>query len=228
MNFETFDTSITIGLRRRLTEELEKEFKKSGYTNYEKVLDAISQIPRHYFLAKGFEVLAYENEAIEIEADQTISQPLTVAIQTYILDIKPEDHILEIGTGSGYQAAVLCLLAQEVVSLERHEVLYKKSSEKLRKLGLKNVRTSFQDGFIGNPRYAPYDKILVTCGAPEIPQTLIDQLKIGGQMVLPKDDGKGKQDMIRLTKKEDGSLEEENFGKFMFVPMLAGTDSKSF
>ncbi len=217
-----FDTNITIGLRRNMLEDIEKLFIEKNHTNFQNILEAMDLVPRHFFLGKGFEQLSYKNQNIDIEAEQTISKPTTVAIQTFLLNLKKNETVLEIGTGSGYQAAVLSHLAGKVYTIERHEILFQRATKKLKELGLKNIYTFLEDGFKGVPRYAPYDKILITCAAPEIPQNLVNQLKVGGQFVLPMEDGEGQQDMLRLTKNEEGSLSEEKFGKFEFVPMLEG------
>lgn len=219
---QSFDTNITIGLRRNMLEDIEKLFVEKGYIEYRQVLEAMDEVPRHIFLGKGFEQLSYKNQNVDIEAEQTISKPTTVAIQTFLLNLQKNETVLEIGTGSGYQAAVLSHLAGKVFTIERHEILFQRATKKMKELGLNNVYTFFDDGFKGVPRHAPYDKILITCAAPEIPQNLVAQLKVGGQFVLPVEDGEGQQDMLRLTKMEDGTLAEEKFGKFEFVPMLEG------
>jgi len=219
---QSFDTNITIGLRRNMLEDIEKLFVEKGYIDYSHVLEAMDEVPRHIFLGKGFEQLSYKNQNVDIEAEQTISKPTTVAIQTFLLNLQKNESVLEIGTGSGYQAAVLSHLAGKVFTIERHEILFQRATKKMKELGRNNVYTFFDDGFKGVPRHAPYDKILITCAAPEIPQNLVAQLKVGGQFVLPVEDGEGQQDMLRLTKNEDDSLSEEKFGKFEFVPMLEG------
>lgn len=223
---QIIETNITIGLRRNLIEEIKQLFELKKYQNYGRVLEAMREVPRHFFAPVGFDKMAYENQPMYIDEKQTISTPNTVAIQTYLLDIKPTDRILEIGTGSGYQASILGFLAAEVYSLERFKVLHDKAGDVIRKLGMTNIKMYLKDGFEGLESEAPFDKIIITCAAPEIPQNLIAQLKVGGIIVLPKDDGEGEQDMLRLVKNEDGSLEEEIFGKFKFVPMLTGINKK--
>lgn len=222
------ETNITIGLRRNLVEEIKQLFELKKYSNYEKVLEAIKEVPRHFFAPQGFEKMAYENQPMFIEEKQTISTPNTVAIQTYLLDIQPSDKILEIGTGSGYQASILGYLAKEVYSLERFKILHNKANEVIQKLGFYNIKLFLKDGFEGLEMYAPFDKIIITCAAPEIPEKLIAQLKTGGIIVLPKDDGEGEQDMLRLIKQEDNTLKKETFGKFKFVPMLSGVNKKIY
>jgi len=188
----------------------------------EKVLEAMSRLPRHLFLEKAFEEWAYKNVAFPIGSDQTISQPLTVAIQTGLLDVKKGEKILEVGTGSGYQACILSLLGAKVYTIERQSVLYEKTDKLLRELGFGSIRTFLGDGYAGLPRFAPFDKILVTAGATALPETLIDQLAVGGHLVIPIG-GNDVQTMWRYTKVEEGNIKSESFGKFKFVPFLKGT-----
>ena len=204
------------GLRKQLVEQL----RKKGITD-ERVLEAIEAIPRHYFLDSAFDKVAYEDKAFPIGEGQTISQPYTVAYQTELLDVQPTNRILEIGTGSGYQAAVLSVLAGEVFSLERQKKLFEKHREFNYLKQFDNLYLFYGDGFEGLPTYAPFDKILITAAAPVIPPKLLEQLKINGKMVLPLDDD-GMQKMMRITKKADGSFAEESFSNFSFVPMLKG------
>ena len=184
------------------------------------VLSAISIIPRHNFLPKGAESHAYIDKAIQIGSGQTISQPYTVAFQTELLEIKKYDKILEIGTGSGYQAAVLSEMGAKVYSIERHKPLYLSSKELLLKLNY-NVNVFLADGFTGLTNFAPFDKIIITCGAPEIPVKLLLQLKIGGIMVVPVDKNET-QDMLKIIKISEKDFDISSHGKFMFVPMLKG------
>ncbi len=188
----------------------------------EKVLEAMSRLPRHLFLEKAFEEWAYKNVAFPIGSDQTISQPLTVAIQTGLLDVKKGEKILEVGTGSGYQACILSLLGAKVYTIERQSVLYEKTDKLLRELGFGSIRTFLGDGYAGLHRFAPFDKILVTAGATALPETLIDQLAVGGHLVIPIG-GNDVQTMWRYTKVEEGNIKSESFGKFKFVPFLKGT-----
>lgn len=213
------ETELTKGLRRQLIKLLvEKQIKD------EKVLAAINKIQRHLFLDSAFLNMAYEDKALQIGAGQTISQPYTVAFQSELLEIKPRDKVLEVGTGSGYQACVLAELGAKVFSLERHKILYDKTSNMLRMLGYETkIKTFFRDGFEGLPTFAPFDKIIITCAAPDIPTTLLKQLKIGGYIVLPLEDGSQNQDMVRITKVSESEIKKEVFGKFVFVPMLNGT-----
>ena len=180
-------------------------------------------IPRHYFLEKTFADWAYKDVAFPIDADQTISQPYTVAMQTTLLDIKKGDKVLEIGTGSGFQACVLSHMGAKVYTIERQKKLFDKTEKFLHDIGFGNIRTLYGDGYEGAPRFAPFDKILITAGASEIPVKLIEQLKPGGIMVIPLGQG-DLQKMLRITKNEDGSLKKENFGNYRFVPFLKGVN----
>ena len=212
-----YDTYTLAGKRAQLV----KKLRDKGITD-ENVLSAINSIPRHCFIDKSIVNHAYIDKALRIEKDQTISQPYTVAFQTQILDIKPNDKVLEIGTGSGYQASVLAKLNCKVFSIERHKELYISAKNILRELKLK-VNTFYGDGFAGLPEIAPFDKILITAGAPEIPTKLLLQLKIGGVMVIPLDNGNTQQ-MLRITKISDTDFESKSFGEFNFVPMLPGKE----
>lgn len=187
----------------------------------EKVLDAMSRVPRHLFLDKAFEEWAYQNVAFPIGHDQTISQPLTVAIQTGLLDIRKGDKVLEVGTGSGYQACVLYLLGAKVYTIERQSGLYEKTDQLLRDMGFGLIRTFLGDGYAGLPRFAPFDKILVTAGASTLPEELIDQVAPGGHLVIPIGDDDG-QTMWRFSRLENGEMHSESFGQFKFVPFLKG------
>lgn len=204
------------GMRRQLIEELEEE----GITN-KAVLEAFDQVPRHYFLDSSFVNQAYSNTAFRIGAGQTISQPYTVAFQTDLLEVKRGDRVLEIGTGSGFQTAILCALGIKVFSIERQKDLFLKAKPLIESLGY-TPKLFYGDGYKGKASYAPYDGILVTCGAPFIPEELKKQLKVGGRLVIPVGEG-NHQVMTRLTKLEDDSWETETFGGFSFVPMLTKT-----
>ena len=172
-------------------------------------------------LDKAFEDWAYKDMAFPIEADQTISMPYTVAFQTELLDIAEGDKVLEIGTGSGYQAAVLFSMGAKVYSIERHRILFEKTSRLLRQMNMSGIRTLFGDGYQGAERFAPFDKILVTAGSQRFPDLLLSQLKIGGTMVIPLG-GNGGQEMMRYIKTAEGSCKRENHGPCSFVPMLSG------
>lgn len=209
--------------QRGLRKQLVLELSQKGIQN-KQVLEAIMAVPRHLFLDKAFEEWAYKDNAFPIDCDQTISQPYTVAFQTSLLDLQPKDKVLEIGTGSGYQACVLLEMGVKVYTIERHKTLYDKTEKLLTKIGYKSIRTFFGDGYLGLPRFAPFDKILITAAVPEIPTTLIDQLKPGGILVIPLDDHKQSQTMMRIYKLQDGSLKKESFGQFRFVPMLQGVE----
>jgi len=209
-----------MGLRAQLV----KQLREKGITD-EKVLQAIQTIPRHYFFDNAFEKIAYEDRAFPIAAGQTISQPYTVAYQTQLLQVNKNDKVLEIGTGSGYQTAILAELGTRVCTIERQKELFERIQHAYPfKRAYPGIRFFYGDGFLGLPTYAPFDKILITAAAPFTPPILLDQLKPGGIMVLPRDEGDS-QRMIRITKKPDGELVEESFDQFSFVPMLTGKNS---
>jgi protein-L-isoaspartate(D-aspartate) O-methyltransferase len=210
------DSYLYKGLRKNLVEEI----RRKGITN-EKVLDAIEAIPRHFFLDSAFGKTAYEDRAFPIGEGQTISQPYTVAYQTQLLDLKPFDKVLEIGTGSGYQACVLAEMNAQVYTIERQRKLYDQNRQFTFLKKYPAIRLFYGDGFEGLPTYAPFDRILVTAAAPSIPEKLVQQLKKGGLMVIPVNEGT-LQRMVRIRKNEDGSLFEEKFDQFSFVPMLEG------
>ncbi|MCF6142004.1 protein-L-isoaspartate(D-aspartate) O-methyltransferase [Flavobacterium sp. K77] len=207
------DTAKHQGLRNQLTSILEQK----GIVD-KNVLDAIKKIPRHLFLDSSFEDYAYQDKAFPIGAGQTISQPYTVAFQSQLLEVKKEDKILEIGTGSGYQTAVLCTMGAKVYSVERQKELFKKTSNLFPKLHIRPKHLSFGDGYKGLPNYAPFDSIIVTAGAPFIPQPLMAQLKIGGRLVIPL--GEDVQIMTLLIRKNETQFEKHEFGEFRFVPLL--------
>lgn len=198
-------------------QQLVKTVKKKGITD-EKVLAAIGKIPRHLFMDSSFEDHAYQDKAFPIAADQTISQPYTVAFQTELLEIKKGDRVLEIGTGSGYQTAVLCELGAKVYSIERQRELYKKTKSFLSKLGYRPKHLSFGDGYKGLPEYAPFEKIIVTAGAPDVPKDLLSQLKVGGRMVIPV--GSDVQTMTLFIRKSAKEFDRREYGAFRFVPLL--------
>jgi len=207
------DTLKHQGLRNQLI----KTLIKKGISD-ENVLKAMAKIPRHLFMNSSFEAFAYQDKAFPIAAEQTISQPYTVAFQTEKLKVKPGDKILEIGTGSGYQTAVLVALKAKVYSVERQQELYKKATVFLPKLGFKPKAIRFGDGYLGLPEFAPFDSIIVTAGAPYVPKALLSQLKIGGRLVIPV--GKDSQKMTLIVRKEDKVFDKKVFGDFSFVPML--------
>ncbi|WP_242093480.1 protein-L-isoaspartate(D-aspartate) O-methyltransferase [Aestuariivivens sediminicola] len=207
------DTFKHQGLRQKLV----KTVKSKGITD-ERVLNAIGSIPRHLFMDSGFLDHAYKDTAFPIAADQTISQPYTVAFQTELLDIKPGDKILEIGTGSGYQTAVLCELGARVYSIERQNELFKKTSKFLPKLGYRPKKLIFGDGYLGLEEEAPFDGIIVTAGAPHVPKPLLSQLKTGGRLVIPV--GRDIQIMTLFIRKGPKAFEQHEYGEFRFVPLL--------
>ncbi len=214
------DTYRHKGMRRKLVELL----RSKGITE-EAVLEAIDKVPRHLFLDNAFINFAYKNQAFPIGSDQTISHPFTVAFQTQLLELKKGEKVLEIGTGSGYQCSVLIEMGVKVFSIERHRSLHMKSKKMLNDLGY-FPKLFFGDGYKGLPGYAPFDKIIITAAAPFIPQDLLDQLKIGGSMIIPLGESE-KQEMQRLTKKAETEFLTETYGEFSFVPMLQDKSFKS-
>ncbi len=207
------DTGKHQGLRNQLAAVLEQK----GITD-KNVLEAIKKVPRHLFLNSGFEDYAYQDKAFPIGAGQTISQPYTVAFQSQLLQVERDHKVLEIGTGSGYQTAVLYAMGAKVYSIERQNELFKSTSLLLPKLGIRPKHLSFGDGYKGLPNYAPFDSIIVTAGAPLIPKPLMAQLKIGGRLVIPV--GNDPQIMTMLIRKTETQFEKQEFGEFRFVPLL--------
>lgn len=208
------DTFRHKGLRNRLVQEI----MKKGIDD-EHVLHAIGSVPRHLFFESSFIQFAYQDKAFPIGSGQTISQPFTVAFQSQILCVKQGNKVLEVGTGSGYQAAVLVELGAKVYTIERQRELYVKSSNVLPKMGYK-LQFFWGDGYKGLPQYGPFDRIIVTAGAPKIPEELLTQLCVGGIMVIPI--GDNSQTMIRITRVTESEFRQEALGKFAFVPMLKG------
>lgn len=207
------DTYLHKGKRRALVAELRKKGIQS-----ERVLEAINTLPRHFFFDTALISHAYEDKAFPIGEGQTISQPYTVAFQTQLLDVKPGDKILEIGTGSGYQAGILHLLGAEVFTIEYQKKLFDHTSRFLQRLGIQ-MHLFYGDGTGGLPAHAPFDKIIVTAGAPVVPEALIQQLKVGGILVIPVGDRK-RQAMVKITKKTSKEIQREEFEGFAFVPLL--------
>ncbi|MDA9773564.1 protein-L-isoaspartate(D-aspartate) O-methyltransferase [Saprospiraceae bacterium] len=206
------------GMRQQLVRLLQDQ----GITD-KRVLDAIRMVPRHFFLDSAFEERAYENRAFPIDAAQTISHPYTVAFQSQLLEVLPGDKVLEIGTGSGYQSCILAYMGAKVYSIERQEELFNFTSELLPRIGFRQIRTLFGDGYKGAPRFAPFDKIIVTAGATDIPKALLSQLAIHGKMVIPVGD-EDQQKMILYTRDSLKSFRKEEFGAFSFVPFLKGVN----
>lgn len=200
-------------MRQQLVDTLVKKGIKD-----QNVLKAINKIPRHLFMDSGFIDHAYQDKAFPIAADQTISQPYTVAFQSELLKVKPGDKVLEIGTGSGYQTAVLLELGAKVYSIERQQELFKKTSKFLPKIGYRAKSLIFGDGYKGLPEEAPFQSIIVTAGAPYVPNPLLSQLAIGGRLVIPV--GDDVQVMTLFIRKGPKEFEKHEFGDFRFVPML--------
>ncbi|HIP48504.1 MAG TPA: protein-L-isoaspartate(D-aspartate) O-methyltransferase [Lutibacter sp.] len=207
------DTPKHQGLRNQLVEIVALKGIKS-----KKVLEALAKIPRHLFMDSALESHAYEDKAFPIASNQTISQPYTVAFQTELLQVKTNDKILEVGTGSGYQTAVLLELGAKVYTIERQNELFKIAKRFLPKLGYRPKYMSFGDGYIGLPEYAPFNGILVTAGAPFVPKALLTQLTIGGKLVIPV--GEKVQIMTVYTRKGEKEFSKKEYGEFRFVPLL--------
>jgi protein-L-isoaspartate(D-aspartate) O-methyltransferase len=207
------DTYKHKGLRKQLVDQI----RQKGITS-EGVLRAINKIPRHLFLDSSFLEFAYQDKPFPIGSGQTISQPYTVAFQTELCEVKQGDKVLEIGTGSGYQACVLEELGAKVFTIERQRKLFTRSKKFLAEMGYK-AKVFYGDGYKGLPAFSPFDTILITAGAPELPEKLAEQLKPGGMIIVPIGSG-GIQIMMRYIKKENGELKEENHGSFRFVPLL--------
>ncbi len=203
---------LLLGQKKRMIEQL----RQKGITD-ENVLTAFDKMERHLFLESLLWPRAYDDIAIKLTTDQTISKPSTVAFQSQLLELQKGMKVLEIGTGSGFQAAILYAMGAKVYTIERQIALFKRTKPLLEKLA-PTVITYYGDGFKGYPQFAPYDRVIVTCGAPDIPQALLDQLKVGGIMVIPV--GTESQIMKKIVKISDSEYEEEDFGDFLFVPML--------
>lgn len=213
------DTFLHKSMRRQLVQSL----RGKGITD-ERVLAALDNIPRHFFLDPAFEKQAYEDRAFPITAGQTISQPYTVAYQTQLLEIGKFDKVLEIGTGSAYQACVLGELGVKLFTIERQKALYDYVGKFFFLSRYPNIKRFYGDGFEGLPTYGPFDKIIITCGAPFLPPKLLQQLKPGGIMIVPVGEGQN-QKMIKVTKDKDGQIYQQEMGDFSFVPMLQGKNN---
>jgi protein-L-isoaspartate(D-aspartate) O-methyltransferase len=213
------DTYRHKGLRKQLVDQI----RNKGITD-ERVLDAILRIPRHFFIDSAFDQIAYEDRAFPIAEGQTISQPYTVAYQTQLLEVKPYEKVLEVGTGSAYQACVLSMMGTQVYTIERQKQLYDHNKQFTYLRNFPSIRYFYGDGYQGLPTYAPFDKIIVTAAAPSIPDKLVEQLKSGGKMVIPVGEGRVQQ-MLRINKDAAGQIHEEIFDDFSFVPMLQGKNN---
>ncbi|MFZ9386882.1 MAG: protein-L-isoaspartate(D-aspartate) O-methyltransferase [Chitinophagaceae bacterium] len=212
----TEDTYRHKGLRKKLVQGIQVK----GITD-DRVLDAVLEVPRHFFLDSAFDEVAYEDRAFPIGEGQTISQPYTVAYQSQLLDVKPFMKVLEIGTGSAYQAVVLAEMGAQVYTIERQKKLFDSNREFDFLKKYPGIKFFYGDGYEGLPTYAPFDRVIITAAAPDLPLKLIDQLKPGGLMVIPLGAGDIQQ-MRRITKLENGSIREEVFDNFSFVPMIGG------
>ena len=213
------DTYRHKGLRKQLVDTL----KQKGISD-ERVLAAINTVPRHFFLDSAFDKAAYEDRALPIAEGQTISQPYTVAYQSQLLELKSYEKVLEIGTGSGYQAIILAEMGAQVFTIERQKKLFDEHRKFVLRAKYLNIKYFYGDGYEGLPSFAPFDKIIVTAAAPFIPPKLAEQLKKGGKMVIPVGEG-DVQRMLRITKNADDTLSEEAFDNFSFVPMIEGRNS---
>ena len=216
------DSYIHKGLRKQLVKLLEKKGIKT-----QKILDGFMQIPRHFFIDQTFAEWAYKDVPFKIDADQTISQPYTVAFMTELLEINVGEKVLEVGTGSGFQAALLAFCGAKVYSIERQEALFTNTQKLLSNLGYSQIRLLLGDGYEGAPRFAPFDKIVVTAGATEIPQELLNQLTIGGALVIPVGDSEAFQTMYKVVKTGPKTFTKSYHGSFKFVPFLPGVERKS-
>jgi len=208
---------------QKLRKNLVAEVRRKGITD-KRVLTALETIPRHFFIDASHQELAYLDKPVPIGEGQTISQPYTVAYQTQLLQVSFTDRILEIGTGSAYQACVLALMGKEVFTIERQKKLFVKYQHSPYLVRFDNLDFFYGDGHDGLPAFAPFNRILITAAAPSVPSALVDQLKPGGCLVLPLGSTRQSQIMVRITKSIDGTIQEETFEKFRFVPMLKGTN----
>jgi len=213
------DTYKHKGLRKQLVDGI----RKKGISD-ERVLEAILEIPRHYFIDSAFDQIAYEDRAFPIAEGQTISQPYTVAYQSQLLEVKPHEKVLEVGTGSAYQSSVLARMGAQVFTIERQKQLYDLNKQFAYLRNFPAIRYFYGDGYQGLPTYAPFDKIIVTAAAPAIPEKLLEQLKADGKMVIPVGEGSVQQ-MLRIYKDKEGIIHEEIFDNFSFVPMLQGKNN---
>ena len=207
------DSTKHQGLRKQLIELLKQKGIKDS-----QVLTVMGAVPRHFFMDPSLVNFAYEDNAYPIAADQTISQPYTVAYQSELLELRPTDKVLEIGTGSGYQTAVLLGITSQVYTVERQQVLFKKTQRLFQQLGLRPKKHLFGDGYLGYENAAPFDRIIVTAAAPTVPKPLLNQLKVGGKLIIPL--GEKEQFMMRFTRTGTHSFDKEKFGRFRFVPLL--------
>ena len=213
------NTELYIGMRRMMVQQLQQKFPYN-----EEVLKALNAVPRHLFLEKGMEHLAYEDKPLPIAAGQTISQPSTVAMQMHLSGIRKWEKVLEIGTGCGYQTAVLAQLGARVYSVERQRELYMAAQKNLARTGYDRPLLFFGDGYKGLPQFAPFKAIIVACGASQIPQELLLQLEIGGRMVIPIGENEQQQVLTVIERISEKEFNKTTHGKCSFVPMLEGTN----
>lgn len=218
---ERKDSYLHKGLRKKLIDSLREKGIKE-----ERILQAMQEVPRHFFLDPAFEQIAYEDRAFPIAAEQTISQPYTVAFQTQLLNPLPFEKILEIGTGSAYQSCVLAALGSFVFTIERQKQLFDQNKKFAYLKSFPRIKRFYGDGFLGLPTYAPFDKIIITAAAPFLPPKLFEQLKEGGTMVIPVDDENENVQKMKKISKVNGQPQEEVLGNFSFVPMLGGRNNQ--
>ncbi len=213
------NAELYIGMRKKMVQQLQQKFQYGR-----EVLEAMNAVPRHLFIEKGMEHLAYEDKPLPIAAGQTISQPSTVALQTHLSGVQKWDKVLEIGTGCGYQTAVLAQLGARVYSIERQRELYLAAQKNLARMGYDKPLLFFGDGYKGLPQFAPFKAIIVTCGAPQLPQELLLQLEIGGRMVIPIGEEGQQQTLAVIERIGEKEFNKTTHGKCSFVPMLEGTN----
>lgn len=213
------NAELYIGMRKKMVQQLQQKFQYGR-----EVLEAMNAVPRHLFIEKGMEHLAYEDKPLPIAAGQTISQPSTVALQTHLSGVQKWDKVLEIGTGCGYQTAVLAQLGARVYSIERQRELYLAAQKNLARMGYDKPLLFFRDGYKGLPQFAPFKAIIVTCGAPQLPQELLLQLEIGGRMVIPIGEEGQQQTLAVIERIGEKEFNKTTHGKCSFVPMLEGTN----
>lgn len=213
------NAELYIGMRKKMVQQLQQKFQYGR-----EVLEAMNAVPRHLFIEKGMEHLAYEDKPLPIAAGQTISQPSTVALQTHLSGVQKWDKVLEIGTGCGYQTAVLAQLGARIYSIERQRKLYLSAQKNLARMGYDKPLLFFGDGYKGLPQFAPFKAIIVTCGAPQIPRELLLQLEVGGRMVIPIGDAGEQQTLAVIERIGEKEFNKTTHGKCSFVPMLEGTN----
>lgn len=213
------NAELYIGMRKKMVQQLQQKFQYNG-----QVLEAMGNVPRHLFIEKGMEHIAYEDRPLPIAAGQTISQPSTVALQIHLSGICRWDKVLEIGTGCGYQTAILAQMGARVYSIERQRELYLSAQKNLVRMGYDKPLLFFGDGYKGLPQFAPFKAIIVACGAPQLPKELLLQLEIGGKIVIPIGEQEQQQELVVVERISENEFNRTTHGKCSFVPMLEGTN----